>query len=71
LRNLDTLIIGALGMQRHSTHFTLERALEAIDEICPQKAFITHVNHNLGYSKTSKILPKNVFMAYDGLKLQI
>jgi len=71
LKGLDTLIIGALGLKRHATHFTLEQALETIEKLAPNRAFLTHVNHNLGYKRTSERLPKNVKMAWDGLEIDI
>ncbi|HIE45113.1 MAG TPA: MBL fold metallo-hydrolase, partial [Flavobacteriaceae bacterium] len=53
------------------THFNLEQALNLIDEVKPKRAYITHISHKLGFhSEVEKQLPKNVFLAYDGLSLE-
>lgn len=72
LKNLDILIVNALRMEAHATHFNLDEALEFINELKPKKAYLTHISHHLGFhEKVSKELPKNVFLAYDGLVLQL
>jgi phosphoribosyl 1,2-cyclic phosphate phosphodiesterase len=72
LKNLDILIVNALRMEAHATHFNLDEALEFIDELKPKKAYLTHISHHLGFhEKVSKELPKNVFLAYDGLVLEL
>lgn len=71
LEGIDTLIVGAIGFESHPTHFTLERALEAIETIAPRRAYLTHTDHNLPYKETQNRLPANVNMAYDGLEIRI
>lgn len=72
LKNLEVLVINALRIAPHPTHFNLEKALEFIQEINPKKAYITHISHKLGFhAKVEKSLPKNVFLAYDGLIVEI
>jgi len=52
------------------SHFNLEEALRVIEEINPEKAYLTHISHLFGKQEDiQKELPKNVFVAYDGLKL--
>jgi len=70
LKNLDVLIVNALRIEEHPTHFNLEEALEFVADIAPKKAFFTHISHKLGFhDEVSKCLPENVFLAYDGLKI--
>ena len=39
-------------------------------EIKPKKTYLTHMSHLLGFhNEVSKKLPKNVFLAYDNLKI--
>lgn len=72
LQNLDVLIINALRIEEHFTHFNLQEALEFVAIIKPKKTFFTHISHKLGFHKeVSKKLPKNVFLAYDGLKISV
>lgn len=72
LQNLDVLIVNALRIEKHPTHFNLEEALEFVADIRPKKAFFTHISHRLGFhDEVSKSLPNNVFIAYDGLKITV
>ena len=68
IKGTEVLVINALRKEDHISHFTLAQALELIEEINPKKAYLTHISHLLGSHKDiSSELPKNVFMAYDGL----
>ena len=72
LRNLDVLILNALRIEEHPTHFNLQEALDFVEEIQPKKAYFTHIRHKLGFhNEISKKLPHNVFLAFDGLKIQV
>ena len=66
---VDTLVIDALRDKKHSTHFTVAEALDAIARIAPRRAYLTHMAHDLGHAETSARLPAGVELAYDGLVL--
>lgn len=68
---VDTLVIDALRDAKHSTHFTVAEALEAIGRIAPRRAYLTHMAHQLGHAATSARLPAGVELAYDGLVLEV
>jgi phosphoribosyl 1,2-cyclic phosphate phosphodiesterase len=66
----DVLVLNALQQKPHISHFTLKEALDLIDELKPKRAFLTHISHSLGLTaEVSKILPDNVSLAHDGLKV--
>ena len=66
------LIINSLRIDPHPTHFNLSQALNMIDILKPDKAYITHISHAMGLTKEwSKLLPDNVFPLSDGLQLSI
>jgi len=72
IRGTKVLIINALRKEEHISHFNLEEALAFIEDIQPEKAYITHISHLFGtHKEISKFLPKNVFVAYDGFSLEI
>ncbi|MCL7754208.1 MBL fold metallo-hydrolase [Polaribacter sp. Z022] len=72
LTNLDVLIVNALRIDEHPTHFNLQEALDLVEELKPKKTYFTHISHKLGFHKeVSKVLPNNVFLAYDGLKIKV
>ncbi len=72
LKYLDVLVVSALRIDAHPSHFNLEEALNFIAELKPKKAYLTHISHLLGFHKeVSDLLPDNVFLAYDNLELSI
>lgn len=72
LKGLKVLVLNALRKEKHLSHFTLSEALALIKELKPQRAYLTHFSHQLGFhEEISKELPDNVFMAYDGLEIEI
>jgi len=68
---VETLVIDALREKKHSTHFNVAEALEAIDRIAPRRAYLTHMAHDLGHVETNARLPAGVELAYDGLVLDV
>ena len=72
IEGCDTLVVNALRFKEHWSHFTLDEALAFINRVKPQKAYLTHMSHLLGaHEDISKKLPSNVFLAYDGLTLNV
>ena len=72
LKNLEVLVVNALRIDSHPTHFNLEEALAFVEEIKPKKTYFTHISHKLGFhDEVEKSLPENIFLAYDGLKIKI
>lgn len=68
----DILVVNALRKSKHISHFSLEEALALIQELKPKRAYITHLSHFIGLHKDIQDnLPENVFLAYDGLKLEL
>ena len=72
VKGTKVLIVNALHENEHISHFNLKEALAFINKIKPDKAYLTHISHLFGTSSyINSILPKNVFLAYDGLKITI
>jgi len=69
LQNLDILILDALRHTPHPTHSNVENSLRIVEELKPKRAFFTHMGHDLDHAATDAMLPPNVRLAYDGLKL--
>ena len=71
LKGTSVLVLNALQITEHLSHFNLEQALQMVGIIKPQRAYFTHISHKLGlHSKIEKLLPSNVQLAYDGLEIQ-
>lgn len=72
LKGLKVLVVNALREEPHNTHFNLQEALDFIALVQPQKTYITHISHILGFhEEVQKKLPENVFLAYDNLQITI
>lgn len=72
IKNVKVLVVNALRKEPHRSHFNLPEALEFIDKVSPEKAYLTHISHLMGFhEEIEKELPNNVFLAYDGLQLNL
>lgn len=72
LKDIKCLVIGAIRKEKHYSHFNLDEALEEINQINPERAFITHIGHFMGlYNEVTKELPEKVELAYDGLEIDV
>lgn len=72
VKGVKTLVVNALRIEPHYSHFNLEEALDFIKKINPERAFLTHISHMLGFhAEVQAQLPENVFLAYDNLKIII
>ena len=71
LKKLDVLVISSLRKKEHPNHMNLEESISLIKKINPNKAYLTHISHLMGFhEEVSKTLPKNIFLAYDNLKIK-
>jgi phosphoribosyl 1,2-cyclic phosphate phosphodiesterase len=71
LDGVRTLIIDALRDRPHPTHFSVAEALDAVARIAPERAYFTHIAHDLPHAETCARLPAGVELAYDGLVLAV
>lgn len=72
LKNLDILILNALRIEKHMSHLSLNEALEVARIIGAKRTFFTHMSHDMGlHNEVNKLLPENIQLSYDGLKLQV
>ena len=71
LRGLDTLILDATRRKPHPTHLNYEQALTVIEDLRPQRAYLTHLSHDYDFQETNENLPKGTELSYDGLRIRI
>lgn len=70
LHGVKLLVVNALRREKHFSHFSLPEALEVIERVAPQRAYLTHISHEMGtHAETSTLLPQGVELACDGLKI--
>jgi phosphoribosyl 1,2-cyclic phosphate phosphodiesterase len=70
LNPTEILVINALRFRDHPTHFTLEQALEIIQQVRPRKAYFVHMTHDIKHADVEKMLPDHVHLAYDNLEVE-
>ena len=72
LRGVPLLVLNALRFEEHISHISLSQALEIIEQINPDRAVLIHMSHKIGlHAETSKLLPKGVELAYDGMSIMV
>jgi len=72
LRGIHTLVLNALRIEEHVSHFNLKEALAMVERIAPQRAYFTHISHLLGrHADVARQLPAGVELGYDGLVLDV
>jgi phosphoribosyl 1,2-cyclic phosphate phosphodiesterase len=72
VRGSKVIVLNALQKEPHISHFTLSQAVELLQELKPEKAFLTHISHRLGlHADVEKELPAFIRLGYDGLKFEV
>lgn len=72
LQGVKIMVINALRWEPHDSHFSVAEAIEIINRVRPERAYLTHMSHGIGlYAESSKRLPEGVEFAYDGLVVEI
>jgi len=72
LNGLKMLVVDALRIEPHYTHFNLAQALDLVEAIKPKQTYLTHISHRLGFhDEVEKLLPERVYLSYDGLEVTV
>ncbi len=72
VKGSKVLVINALRREEHVSHITFDEAIAFAEEIKPEKAYFTHISHQLGlHDEVMQELPPYIELAYDGLKIEV
>ncbi len=71
LSDLEVLILGVLRKRPHPTHLSVDEALDLLERIRPRTTYFIHISHEMKHDVTSQELPSNVYLAWDGLVLDV
>ena len=72
LQGVKTLVLNALRITPHPSHFSLEESLAAAQRIAAEQTYFVHFSHDIGlHAQIDPTLPDGVHMAYDGLELEV
>ncbi len=70
IKGSQVMVVNALRRENHLSHFTLNEAVNLVNELEIPEAYFTHISHQLGrHNDVNKTLPKHISLAYDGLVL--
>ena len=71
LEGTQILVVDALRHAPHPTHMNVAEALELKSKIQPSQTWFTHIGHEMGHAAAEALLPANVRLAFDGLKISV
>jgi phosphoribosyl 1,2-cyclic phosphate phosphodiesterase len=71
LQDLDVLVLDALRLRPHPTHFTLEEAVAVARQLGAKRTLFTHMSHDLEHDAVNATLPAGMELAYDGLRVPL
>ncbi|RNL56600.1 MBL fold metallo-hydrolase [Pedobacter jejuensis] len=72
IKGTKILVINALQIEPHISHFTLDEAIAFAEKVGAETTYLTHISHNLGlHNEVEQFLPSNIRLAYDGLKIDL
>jgi phosphoribosyl 1,2-cyclic phosphate phosphodiesterase len=70
LHGVNTLVLDALRVRKHPTHFTIDEAVTVAERIGARQTWFVHMSHDLAHAETDAALPESIRLAYDGLVLE-
>ncbi len=71
LKGVKVLVLNALQIEPHISHFTLAEAIEVATRVGAEQTYFTHISHLLGtHQGVEANLPTGVHLAYDGLTVE-
>jgi phosphoribosyl 1,2-cyclic phosphate phosphodiesterase len=72
LRGVGVLVLNALWFgSPHPTHFNIEEAVAAAQQVGARQTFLTHLTHRVLHADAVSKLPHGIAPAYDGLTIEI
>jgi phosphoribosyl 1,2-cyclic phosphate phosphodiesterase len=71
LRGLDVLFLDALRYRAHPTHSTVDHSIGTAQNLAARRTYFTHICHEIPHAAGESKLPPNIFLAYDGLELEV
>ena len=71
LQGVETLVLSALRHEPSPMHFSIEEAIAFARRVGARMTYLTHLAHDLEHNETNALLPPDVRMGYDGLKIPV
>lgn len=71
LEDLKLLVIDALRYRPHTTHFSIDEAVEVSKRINAKQTYFTHMTHDVLHDEANEKFPGNIQLAFDGLTVEV
>ncbi|MCQ2350011.1 MAG: MBL fold metallo-hydrolase [Paludibacteraceae bacterium] len=71
LQGIDLLVLNALRIEPHPSHFSLSEAIDMAKRINAPHTYFIHMAHTIGkHADVQRSLPQDMALAYDGLEIE-
>jgi phosphoribosyl 1,2-cyclic phosphate phosphodiesterase len=67
LRGVETLFLDGIRYEPHSTHNSIDEAIEIGRKVGAKQTYLIHLTHSVEHEQVSAKLPPGVALGYDGL----
>ena len=72
MKGAEVIVLDALRKTPHISHFTMEQAVELLEELKPKQGYLIHISHLMGkHNEVVKEIPNFIKPAHDGLVLSL
>lgn len=72
VRGSKVVVLNALRQEPHIAHFSLQQAVDLLEDLQPERAYLTHISHLLGQHREVELtLPDFIRLGYDGLQFEV
>jgi len=72
MKEAEVIVLDALRKTPHISHFTMDQAVELLEELKPKQGYLIHISHLMGmHNEVVDELPNFIKPAHDGLVLAL
>ena len=72
IKGSRVIVLDALRIEKHISHYSLQEAVQLLEELQPERAYLTHISHLMGlHREVEQQLPEFIRLGYDGLQIEL
>ena len=72
IKGSKIMVLNALRKEKHLSHFSLQEAIDLVQQLKIPQAYFTHISHQLGlHAAANAALPAGISLAWDMLQLEL
>lgn len=69
--HVDTMVASGVHYRPHPTHSNIPETIELFKKLGVKKGILSHLSHEVDFTRDSKSLPDSVSFSYDGMKIDL